>query len=271
VQTEIDLRTTSTRLEAACEGAHAVIHLAGPNEVAAAKDPEGSLTDALQAAARVAEAATAAGVTRLVYLSTVHVYGAAIVEGATLSEETAPMPRAAYGIARLACEHLLATLASSTDVIALRMTNAVGAPADPTVERWSLVANDLARQAALTGALRLETHGMQWRDFLPLDDVCRILAGAAGPAGPPAGTYNLASGTPSTVRQVATLIQDSVERRTSERPTLHAPDPPAVLPRSYRVATDRLRGAGWQAEGSLEAAVDQIVEFCLERQEQLTR
>ena len=51
----------------------------------------------------------------------------------------------------------------------LRLTNAVGAPADPSVDRWSLVANDLCPPGRADGRLALRSAGVQWRDFVALE------------------------------------------------------------------------------------------------------
>src|SRR5207247_7297531 len=120
----------------------------------------------------------------------------------------------------------------------LRLTNGVGRPAAPEVERWSLVANDLCRQAATTGALRLRTDGLQWRDFVALDDVCRVVAAALDTRAVPAGTYNLGSGNPLTVRDLAELVQNAAESATGLRPPLFSPAPKAAPDRPYFVGTD---------------------------------
>ena len=79
-----------------------------------------------------------------------------------LTEDLRPEPRSSYAISRLASEHVAATLAGgAADVVVLRLTNSVGAPVDPAVDRWTLVTNDLCRQGALTGRLELRSSGVQ--------------------------------------------------------------------------------------------------------------
>ena len=70
-------------LAAAAEGAGTVVHLAGEDEVLAAREPARALAATVVATERIAEACVAAGVRRLVYMSTVHVYGTRIAPGAT--------------------------------------------------------------------------------------------------------------------------------------------------------------------------------------------
>ena len=156
-------------LEAAIAGAGTVIHVAGHDEVVAAREPERALTETIAMTSRVADAVRRAGTRRVVYLSTVHVYGAQLHPGAVVTEETVPQPRAPYAIARLASEHLLeGSLDGVAEVVSLRLTNSVGAPAAVEVDRWSLLVNDLCRQAVRTGRLVLQTAGLQQRDWVSL-------------------------------------------------------------------------------------------------------
>ena len=179
----------------------------------AARDPSAALGSTVIASERLAEACAAAGVQRLVYLSTVHVYGARMAAGATLSEDMRAEPRSAYAISRLASEHIVSTLAAGAyELVILRLTNSVGAPADPSVDRWSLVANDLARQGALRRAadpalgrspvarLRGRWATCARRSWPP--------AAATAPACGPAPTTS-ARAPPATVLELAGLIQDA--------------------------------------------------------------
>lgn len=240
-------------LRPALDGVDAVVHLAGANEAAA--DPDAALASTVVAARRVADAAAGR---RVVHVSTVHVYGAAMSDGATVDEQTLPAPRHPYAVARLASEHLLA----GPNTVVLRLTNAVGAPLDPRIDRWTLVANDLCRQAAVDGALRLRTHGLQWRDFVHLDDACRIIAAAVDRL--PAGTYDLGRGEPMTVRALAVFVQDAFERLTGARPPLRAPRPPERAPLPVTVSVARLAALGLRAELPIELAIDETARFCLD-------
>ena len=221
-----DLGSDDRAAATACEGADVVVHLAGENEVVAARAPAAALGGTVLATERLVEAVAAADVRRLVYMSTVHVYGKRISPGVTLTEDLRPEPTAPYAVARLASEHLVAGLqGAGVETVALRLTNSMGAPADPRVERWTLVTNDLSRQGATTGTLTLRSAGTQWRDFVALRDVHRAVCGACTEDGVEPGTYNLGSGRPLTIRDMATLVQDAFEAETGTRPPLNAPEP----------------------------------------------
>jgi len=224
------------------------------------------LADTVAITTSLGTAAADAGVGRVVYLSTIHVYGARAEPGSVLTEDLRPEPRHPYAIARLASEHVLRAL--GLDPVCLRLTNSVGAPASPAVDRWTLVVNDLCRQAATTGVLRLHTDGLQWRDFVALGDATRIIADVALGAAP-AGTWNLGSGIPTTVRAAAGLVADAVETLTGRRPPLEAPSPAADPPDPHHVDVSALAAHGLATSVPLADAVTQVARFCLDHAAEL--
>jgi UDP-glucose 4-epimerase len=258
-QRPIELLDPAAEVAAAFEGVDAVVHLAGHNEVIAASDPDRALAETALAGRHVVEAARAAGVGRIVYVSTIHVYGDQLAPGATVDEAVPPAPHGAYAVARLAVEHLVA---DGPDPVVLRLSNAVGAPAHPDVDRWTLVAADLCRAGVTTGQLVLRSTGQQWRDFIGLADVVRAIGASTDPARVPSGTYNLVSGRSTTVRALAEIVQDRVEAATGIRPPLVAPEPTEPGPEAYHLSPDRLAALGLRAEQPLAESVDEIVELC---------
>jgi UDP-glucose 4-epimerase len=246
----------------AAEGMDVVVHLAGANEAAMAGDPDRAMAETVTAARNVATS----GVGRVIYLSTVHVYGDSLLPGSVVSESTEVRPVHPYAMARLACEEVFA--AALPDCVSFRLTNGVGAPAAPSVQRWTLVANELCREGALSGLLTLRTSGAQWRDFVALSDVEQVVASVVREP-VPAGVYNLASGEPMTVRDLALLIADRFDALTGSRPTLVAPDLPDISPGPYRIDIDRLSDLGLSATTPLADAVDETILFCLEHRDAL--
>ena len=259
-QRVIDLLGPVEAIAAAIDGCRALVHLAGHNEVVAAREPDRALAETVVLARHVAEAAALAGIPRVVFVSTIHVYGARLEPGSVVDEEVPPEPRGVYAVARLAAEHLLA---DSADAVILRLSNAVGAPAHPAVDRWTLVAADLCRSSVELGELTLRSSGLQWRDFIGLADVVRLIDGATDPGVVAAGTYNLASGRAVTVRDLALLVQERVEAKTGRRPVLRAPDPDGPGPDAYQIDPSRLAATGLMAEQQLPDALDEIIDLCL--------
>lgn len=247
-------------IAAVLDGCRAVVHLAGASEVRFATDPDTALAETVVAAQRVAQAAAAAGIERVVVASTVHVYGAALQPGATVDHRTAPQPRHPYAVARLAAEHLVAGSVASP--VALRLTNGVGAPVDGRVDRWTLVANELCARAARGEALVLRSSGRQWRDFVDLGDVCDVLAAATDLAFP-AGTYDLGSGTSTTVLALAELVADVAADVTGLRPAVEAPPHEGPVPAPFEVSIAALAGLGHRPSTPLRASVEETIRACL--------
>jgi UDP-glucose 4-epimerase len=247
----------------AISGVDAVVHLAGRSEVVAAAAPALAVEETVTASRRVCAAARSANVRRIVYVSTVHVYGAALAPSAAVTEDTPASPSTPYAEARLLSEQALFEGRDDLDVVVLRLTNAVGAPAHPEVDRWTLVANDLCRQAIVDHQIVLRTSGIQHRDFVDLGDTCRVIAHAAAPDGlVRAGTFNLGSGEATTVRALADCVQREAEKATNIRPPIEAPPPEGPSPAPPIVDIDRIRALGLSPTTPIEESVRETVEFC---------
>lgn len=255
------------------DGAEVVVHLAGMNELKSSIDPERGLQASILATQRVADACQAAGVKRLIYVSTWLVYGASIQPGAILTESSIVSPRNAYAIARLASENVAASAAEdSFELVVLRLTNAVGPPADYRVDRWSLLTHDLCRQAITSGQIQLHTSGLQWRDFVPMSDVLDViqLACKTDPSRPaflPAGTYNLASGSPSTVVDFAIRVREALEAELDKEIPIHLPIHTEERTEAVIVSPSLLRKFAPRSESSLDDSINETVRFFLATKE----
>jgi dTDP-L-rhamnose 4-epimerase len=131
----------------------------------------------------------------------------------TVFEGAALDPRNAYATSKLAQEHLAANWARLTGgtAVALRYHNVYG-PRMPRDTPYSGVAA-IFRSSLESGAPpRVYEDGGQRRDFVHVRDVarCNVLAlDATGPAAAAAGTlraYNVASGTPHSVLDMASAL-----------------------------------------------------------------
>ncbi|MFI6317575.1 NAD-dependent epimerase/dehydratase family protein [Nonomuraea sp. NPDC050556] len=179
------------------------------------------------------------------------VCGAAL-ERATVSEDDPLDPRNAYATTKLAQEHLAANWARETggDAVALRYHNVYG-PRMPRDTPYSGVAA-IFRSALEAGrAPRVFEDGRQTRDFVHVRDVALANLAAAGSPAPPGllTSYNVASGTPHTIGEMATALA-----------AVHG-GPEPVVTGEYRLgdvrhivaAPDRARtGLGFQATISFE-------------------
>jgi dTDP-L-rhamnose 4-epimerase len=126
-----------------------------------------------------------------------------------VTEETPADPRNTYAATKVAREHLAAAWARSTggQAIALRYHNAYG-PRMPRDTPYAGVAS-IFRSALEAGrAPRVFEDGGQQRDFVHVSDVAAANVSALAAGGPDSGlrAYNVASGTPHTVGEMAAVL-----------------------------------------------------------------
>jgi nucleoside-diphosphate-sugar epimerase len=261
-----DLARGKDLARVAAEGVDVVVHLAGASEAAIRRQPETSKAESVAAAAAVAKS----GAARLLYLSTVHVYGSALAPGAVVSELTAPQPLSDYAQARKLCEDVLRE--SGQPTVVFRLTNGLGAPLQREQSGWDVVSNELCRSGVTQGCLTLRSPGTQWRDFVPLIDIEAVLSAMVRGQGPNDGLYNFGSGETITVRELAFEIQDSIERVVGTRPTLSIPPAQAEddLGAPYRMDVSQLAALELFTPTPRSEAIDGVVGECLRRRSELS-
>lgn len=177
----------------------AVLHLAWWGVANAARFDRRQVTDNVEAACALCEAAAASGASAFIGVGSQGEYGA----GSTMSEEALPHPTSLYGASKVAALFLTRQLAEQAGLrhAWLRLFSVYG-PGDN--EAWlipMLIAEMLAGRRPRT------TLGTQSWDWLHVDDVARaILAVAEAPAAK--GVFNLGSGRAVQVRSVIEHIRD---------------------------------------------------------------
>lgn len=252
-------------LRRACHGIDSIVHLAALNEIECAQDPVQALRVNAEGTLRLLQAAQNAGVRRFIYFSTAHVYGAPLV--GDIDESALPRPTHPYAITHKVAEDfvLAAHDGSALTGIVIRLSNGLGAPAHAGINRWTLIANDLCRQAAESGELRLRSSGLQWRDFIPLSDVVaatlhflRLPKAQCGN-----GVFNLGGGNALSILELAHRVAQRCGMVLGFVPQITHPLPQAgetSLPLNYRI--DKLRATGFTLRGTLEDEIDATLAFC---------
>lgn len=167
--------TSTERLEEICTGIDVVVHLAGMNAQDCAADPAAALALNAVATARLLRAAVKNGTKRFIYLSTAHVYGSPL--SGVITEAVCPVSLHPYATSHRAGEDVVRAAHQEGQIegVVIRLSNAYGAPAHKNVNCWMLLVNDLCRQAVTTKRMVLRSSGLQRRDFIAMNDVCRAL------------------------------------------------------------------------------------------------
>ena len=234
-----------------------VVHFAAESHVTRSEDAAETFFHAnVEGTRRVLEAAVAAGVPRVLHMSTDEVYGPCT--GPPFGEADKPpgegLATSAYARSKALADDLARAYADRLDVVVARPTNCIGPWQHPekAVPRW-------ATRALRGERLPVWGDGRQVRDWMFVDDAVsalRLLAerGERGEA------YNVgpaAEGVPNVdiarlIAQAAVGDPELVYLSEYDRPQHD---------RRYAVDTRRLAALGWAPSRTLEQAVAETVEW----------
>lgn len=250
----------------AASGAGDILHLASMNAAECERDPQEAIRVNTIGTIRILSAAEKAKVRRFVYMSSAHVYGE--MSGA-VTEETVPRPRSAYAISKRSAEDFLlgAHEARRIEAVVLRLSNGFGAPAHADIPSWSLLVNDLCRQAVLERRLRLRSSGIQVRDFIPMGDVVGAVRHVLHmPTDRLVDrVYNLGGDHPVSILGMAEAVASRCEALLGFRPPIQRPEPKAgeSPSASFEYRCDKLKGTGFRLQCSVELEIDRTLQFCI--------
>ena len=249
-----------------CEGIDVVIHAAGMNAKECLEDPKGALDFNGNGTSRLAKAACEAGVKKFIYLSTAHVYASPLV--GSITEKTETINSHPYATSHLAGENALLEIGKSAKMwtIVLRLSNAFGAPSHLSANCWMLLVNDLCRQAIQTKKLIVKSDGLQFRDFISIQEVCRVIEKIvlANEKFRAIQIYNLGSGISKSVREIAMLVQARSAKVLGFKPELSflkEARSKTSLPLYY--GTENLSALDIKVREEInEAEIDNLLRFC---------
>lgn len=252
-------------LVAACQGAYSVIHLAALNEIECLANPEQALQVNTLGTLKLINAAEQAEVQRLIYFSTIHVYGASLA--GTITEKTLPCPLYPYAITHRAAEDFVIAAHKEKKLtgIVMRLSNGFGCPADPLVNRWTLVVNDLCRQAVTQRKLVLKSSGLQNRDFITLTDIDRatghllsILMDTHDDC-----IFNLGGENSIAIMKMAEIIAARCGEVLGYTPSIVRPEPhnkDVSGKIEYRI--DKLKSTGFSLVNNFNEEIDATLKLC---------
>lgn len=249
----------------ACQGVDCVIHLAAMNEIESARDPVSALKMNGLASLRLLEAAKLAGVRRFIYFSTAHVYGAPLK--GRIDEATLPRPTHPYAITHKVAEDFVLAAHDRKEIegVVIRLSNGFGAPVTPDVDRWTLLVNDLCRQAVTTGELRLNSSGAQLRDFITLGDVGRAVdhvlrLHAAALAD---GLFNLGGGESVSILSMTERVATRWRLLTGREIAILRPPSDGLVVPALDYRCDKLTATGFALTSEVDREIDETLRLCL--------
>ncbi len=244
-----------------------IIHLAALNEIDSMKDPALALEVNTQGTYKLLSVANANGINRFVYFSTFHVYGK--VSGSVITEETPTMPFHPYAITHRAAENLVSFFNHyhKMKTVIFRLSNGYGYPMDKDIDRWTLVFNDLCRQAVTSGRIVLKSSGKQHRDFISLHDVARAVYHFlyAVPDIWGNGFYNIGGNCSMSILDVAEKISDIyktkykkeiLEIKTEQK------DSGSITSKPVKYSIEKIAKTGFALKGDMISEIERTMNVC---------
>lgn len=233
----------------------AVVHLAGgggPKKAEA--DPVAAVRDNVDATTVLVEAARAAGVTRLLFASTIAVYGTHRAPSGPYREEDAALADDLYGAVKLSAERVWTALGGG---VALRLANVYGAGAGVDVGVSGAVER-FARAAATGGEISVFGTGAQRIDYVHIDDVVRAMR-LALEAGDVPRVLNLGGGAPVSILEMAELCA-RVGAAWGTPPQIARKDDPGgkIWPDRSLAIGRAAQVLGWRPEVSFEQGMREL-------------
>jgi len=249
----------------ACIGMDDVVHCAALNENECEEDPEAAVRVNTLGTSKLVRAAEEAGARRFIYFSTAHVYGAPL--RGRIDERTLTHPVHPYASTHRAAEDFVveAHARGLLSGIVVRLSNAFGWPVHKNIHRWTLLVNDLCRQAIENRQLVLRTSGTQERDFVTIFDVCRGIDHllSLDERSLTERIFNLGGMASISILEMATRIASHCESRLGYRPPIERPLPSPneqVEGLDYRI--DRILATGFLLRGNADEEISELLRRC---------
>lgn len=252
-------------LARALQGVEVVVHLAAMNERECVADPARAIEVNILGAHNLLQAAVAAGVRRFIYVSTAHIYGAPLA--GQITEQTVPRPVHPYAVTHRAAEDFVLAAHDQHKIegVVVRLSNGFGRPVHPEADCWTLLVNDLCRQAVTTGKLVLRSNGLQRRVFIPLPEAARgvahLIALPSEQLGD--GLFNLGGESARSVWETTQLIAARCQAVLGFTPAIERVSPlpgDKSLPLEYIVT--KLQATGFSLRARFEDEVDATLSLC---------
>jgi len=240
----------------AVQGCDAVIHLAAVADVShVLADPVRASRVNVHGTQMILEAARRAEIGRVVYASTIWVYGDAPTVGTLDEDAPLALPAHLYTATKIAGEMYCRSYNSlyGAEHTILRF----GIPFGPRSRPAAVVAAFVAR-ARRGEPLTIAGHGRQTRQFVYVEDLAGgVVAGLSAAAG--RGVYNLVSDEQVSIGAIAATVRELV----AEVPIIHGPERPADVHIGHVSGKRAELELGWSARTSFREGVRRYLDWLI--------
>ena len=248
------------RVHNAVRGVEVVFHLGALGSVPrSVQDPLTSGAVNVEGTLNVLLAARDEGVRRVVFASSSSIYGDQ--PELPLRETMAPDPISPYGVAKLAAERYCVsfTRVYPFETVVLRYFNVFGPRQDPR-SQYAAVVPLFVTAIAAGEPVTIFDDGEQSRDFTYIDNVVAANLLAADAAGASGRIFNVSSGAPASVNELAETIGRLLDKPVERR---YLPPRQGDLRNSWADVSEAREALGFAPSVSLEDGLRRTADFLL--------
>jgi UDP-glucose 4-epimerase len=243
---------------------HVIVHLAALNENDSFNNIESAWKTNTLGTQALLSAADQKKIQKFIYFSTFHVYGDCQGE---ITEDSPTWPHHPYAATHRAAEDMVRFYQRYKDMetLTLRLSNGFGYPMDSEVNRWTLIFNDLCRQAMTSGEMVIKSSGKQYRDFVALHDVAAAVDHFLFISSEKwdDGLFNLGGDCSFSILEVAKTIATVYEQKYGK------PVPIQIMGKDngechspVHFNIDKLKKTGFRLTGNMEKEIEQTLSLC---------
>jgi len=173
---------------------------------------------------------------KIVYLSTVHVYGQLAGD---ITEDTQPAPVSAYAESKLQGETITGDYAS--DAAILRVANGYGCPDSCEGPEWNLLSNNLVQMACDQNELVLRSNPNMARDFIWIENLVDAVSEILHDPNQVAGVFNCASENSQSLKSVAEKVKGIGDEKLRRHILLRFDGATSEAHSPFRIQSGKLR------------------------------
>tara|TARA_B110000008_G_C16908326_1_gene539599 strand:- start:238 stop:1185 length:948 start_codon:yes stop_codon:yes gene_type:complete len=256
---------SSAELENICKNVDIVIHLAGMNASDCSKNPNLAMEVNSSATERLLQSSIKQNVKRFIYLSSAHVYDNPLK--GRINEQSPIKNFHPYAVSHKAGEDgvRLAHSKGYIEGVVIRLSNSFGPPVLLNTNCWSLVTNDLCKQAIESNHMIVKTREMQRRDFISLKNACRAIEFLINLPFSQLddGLFNVGGEWSPTISEVAKILSDRIflllGRRISIRSKFFSKN---SKPLELDFDISKIKLTGFELINDRNSEFDDLIQFC---------
>lgn len=243
-----------------------VCHLAGQASIRLAwADPAADLSVNVGGTLSILAACRAAGVQRLLYASSMTVYGNP--EIIPTPESAAVLPVSHYGVTKYAAERYVHLAGADEDrpmaVTSFRMFNVYG-PRQRLDNPYQGVLAIFLGNALRGEPITIHSDGEQSRDFVSVDDVCRAWVASIECPATHGRVFNIGSGRPTTVNTLCDTVLEQFGLERNHRTVSFGPAQPGDIRCSAADTSSIAQAMGWKPAVGLDEGMQATVAWARE-------